>query len=256
MTGPGYRRTLVVTAVDAERAAIHEGLGTAAGPAAPGLGRAGPAVGPTWRDAGPAGAGAGAAADGVTVAVVGVGVAAAAAGTARLLALAEAAGRRYDAVLCAGIAGGFPDRVGIGGLVIAATSVAADLGAEAPDGFVPLDELGFGRAAAEADPALLASIVSALPGATIGAVLTVSTVTGTAGSAAALRGRYPDAVAEGMEGFGVAMAAAGAGVAFGELRAISNPVGPRDRASWQIPTALTALGTALASVDRALRRAA
>jgi futalosine hydrolase len=73
----------------------------------------------------------------------------------------------------------------------------------------------------------------------------VSTVTGTAATAAALRARYPDAVAEAMEGYGVASAAAIFGVPFAEVRAISNLVGPRDRASWRIPEALTALATAL-----------
>jgi futalosine hydrolase len=47
-----------------------------------------------------------------------------------------------------------------------------------------------------------------------------------------------------MEGYGVACAAAGAGVPFAELRAVSNPVGPRDRASWRIGAALEALGAA------------
>jgi futalosine hydrolase len=44
-----------------------------------------------------------------------------------------------------------------------------------------------------------------------------------------------------MEGYGVATAAAGAGVGFAELRTISNPIGPRDRAAWRIPAALASL---------------
>jgi futalosine hydrolase len=63
-----------------------------------------------------------------------------------------------------------------------------------------------------------------------------------------LRGRYPDAVAEGMEGFGVAVAAAAAGIPFAELRTISNPIGPRDRAAWRIPDALAALAAAGAAL--------
>jgi len=39
----------------------------------------------------------------------------------------------------------------------------------------------------------------------------------------------------------VALAARQAGVRFGELRAVSNPVGPRDRAGWRLAEALTAL---------------
>ncbi len=78
-------------------------------------------------------------------------------------------------------------------------------------------------------------------------MLTVATVTGTAATAAALNQRFPDAVAEGMEGAGVAAAGALRGVAFGEIRAISNRVGPRDRDAWQIPLALQSLGRAIAA---------
>jgi futalosine hydrolase len=180
--------------------------------------------------------------DPADVHAVGVGPAAAAAGTAWLLA--GAAGR-YHAVLCAGIGGGFAGRVRPGGLALATASVAADLGAGSPDGFLPLDELGFGPSRYPVDPAVLAALRAALPGAATGPVLTVSTATGTAAGTTALRDRYPEAVAEGMEGFGVATAAARAGVGFAELRAISNPVGPRDRAAWRIPEALAALRAAV-----------
>jgi futalosine hydrolase len=184
----------------------------------------------------------------VTVAPVGVGPAAAGAGTARLLALAEAAGRPYQAVISAGIGGGFPDRVALGTIVLATRSIAADLGAESPDGFLPLDELGFGPSAANADPALLDKLRDALPRATVGAVLTCSTVTGTTESARVLAARYPDAVAEAMEGYGAAVAAAQAGVPFAELRTISNPVGPRDRGAWRITEAFEALRCAAAAL--------
>ncbi|BCJ65015.1 futalosine hydrolase [Polymorphospora rubra] len=207
-------RLLVVTAVEAEAAAVRAGLRE-----------------PT-----------------VTVTPVGVGPAAAAAGTARLLALAEGAGQPYAAVVCAGIAGGFTDRVEVGGTVLADRSIAADLGAESPDGFIPLDELGFGETVAPVHPPLLATLRRALPAAAVGAVLTVGTVTGSAESAKALAVRHPDAVAEAMEGYGVACAAAGAGVPFAELRTVSNPIGPRDRAAWRMREAFDALTAAAATL--------
>jgi futalosine hydrolase len=49
-------------------------------------------------------------------------------------------------------------------------------------------------------------------------------------------------VAEAMEGFGVATAAGD--LPYAELRAVSNPVGPRDRAAWRLGEALAALSTA------------
>jgi futalosine hydrolase len=183
-----------------------------------------------------------------TVVSVGVGPAAAAAGTARLLALAEAAGRPYRTVVSAGIAGGFPDRVPVGAVVLASRSVQADLGADSPDGFLPLDRLGFGATAVPADPAALAVLRDRLPDALVGEVLTVATATGTADRAAALAAAHPAALAEAMEGYGVACAAAGAGLAFAELRTIANPVGPRDRAGWRIGEALAALTAAAATL--------
>jgi futalosine hydrolase len=81
----------------------------------------------------------------------------------------------------------------------------------------------------------------------------VSTVTGTATSTEQLARRYPDAVAEAMEGFGVATAATQAGVRFAELRTISNLVGPRDRSAWRLTEALAGLAEAVATVTKELR---
>ena len=111
-----------------------------------------------------------------------------------------------------------------------------------------MDELGFGSCTVECDGPLLTVLRSALPDAVTGEVLTLSTVTGTADGTDALLARWPDAVAEGMEGFGVATAAMQAGIAFAELRAISNVVGPRDRSAWRIPDALAALTEAAKAV--------
>jgi futalosine hydrolase len=169
------------------------------------------------------------------VLAVGVGPARAAAGTATALARAP-----YDLVVSAGIGGGFAPRAPLGSLVVADEITAADLGAETPDGFLPVTELGFGTVT-HRPPEALVRETAAATGALTGAVLTVSTVTGTAARAAALRARHPTALAEAMEGFGVAEAAALHGVPVLEIRAVSNPVGPRDRAAWRIGAALAAL---------------
>ncbi|SCE33550.1 futalosine hydrolase [Streptomyces sp. DvalAA-19] len=168
----------------------------------------------------------------------GVGPAAAAASTA--FALASAAPSPYGLVVSAGIGGGFAPAAPLGSLVVASAIVAADLGAETPEGFAPVTALGFGRDRFTPPPALVREVASAT-GAAPGPVLTVSTVTGTAERAAALRAAHPGALAEAMEGFGVAEAAERAGVPVLELRAVSNAVGPRDRAAWRIGDALAAL---------------
>ncbi|MGC4804724.1 futalosine hydrolase [Micromonospora sp. DT233] len=237
---------LVVTAVPAEAQAVRAGLpGTQPGQPGTASGRPeAPATSPFSR---------------ITVVPVGVGPAVAGAATARLLALAEAAGRPYRAVVSTGIAGGFVGRVAVGGTVLATRSVAADLGAGSPAGFIPVDELGMppeqlgGGPIVPADPELLAMLRAALPEATVGAVLTVSTVTGTAADTAALADRHPDAVAEAMEGYGVAIAAAHAGLPFAELRTVSNPIGPRDRGTWRLPEAFAALTTAAAALGTTAR---
>jgi futalosine hydrolase len=178
--------------------------------------------------------------DRVTVLAAGVGPALAAATTATALTTAALQGAPYGLVVSAGIAGGFPPHAPVGSLVVADEITAADLGAETAEGFVPVTELGFG-AVTHRPPAALVRAAVAATGARAGAVLTVSTVTGTAARAAALRARHPTALAEAMEGFGVAEAAGAHGVPVLEIRAVSNPVGPRDRAAWRIGDALAAL---------------
>jgi futalosine hydrolase len=174
------------------------------------------------------------------VVAAGVGPARAAASTATALTTAALEGAPYDLVVSAGIGGGFAPGAPVGSLVVADEITAADLGAETPEGFLPVTELGFGSVTHHPPPALVRAVAAAT-GALTGTVLTVSTVTGTAARADELRARHPRALAEAMEGFGVAEAAAAHGTPVLELRAVSNPVGPRDRAAWRIGDALAAL---------------
>ncbi|GAB2577571.1 futalosine hydrolase [Streptomyces capparidis] len=184
----------------------------------------------------------------------GVGPAAAAAATASALTAAELRGEPYTLVVAAGIAGGFDPVAPVGSVVVADAIVAADLGADSPAGFLPVAELGFGRSAHHPAQPLSGRLARAL-GAVHGAVLTVSTVTGTAEGAAELAGRHPGAAAEAMEGFGVAEAAAARGVPVAEIRAVSNTVGPRDRAAWRIGDALAALTAAFTALTHELPEA-
>jgi futalosine hydrolase len=223
----------VITAVAAERDAVLSGLGKA--------GRAIDCHNPSYR------------ARGVDVLAAGVGPSAAAAGTGAALAVAGAGGSAYHHVICLGIGGGFAGRAAIGDVVVGTRSVAADLGADTPEGFLPVEALGFGRNAYDTDKALTAALLADLRGATAGAILTVSTVTGSARRAEDLVAAHPDAVAEAMEGYGAATAAALFEVPFGEVRAVSNLVGPRDRDAWRIGEALAALsavGTVIGTLDR------
>lgn len=190
-------------------------------------------------------------------ALAGVGPAVAAARTAAALAMAKSACRavgEFGLVVSAGIGGGFAGVAEVGSLVVADEIIAADLGAETPEGFISMDELGFGATRAAVDGSLaerlrLALAESGLPVCS-GPVLTVSTVTGTLATAEERAARCPGAAAEGMEGYGVAAAAKEWGLPVLEIRAISNRVGPRDRSAWRIKEALDALEAACAILPK------
>ncbi|MDT3425437.1 futalosine hydrolase [Paenibacillus forsythiae] len=217
--GQALPGVLIVTAVEAEAEAVRRGLGGA---------------------------------DGFTVIAAGAGPAAAAAGTAAALAAGS-----YGCVVSAGIGGGFPGRAAVGSLVVASELVHADFGAETPEGFRSAAELGFGRTLYPADPGRAARLAAGLAAAGLavstGPVLTVSAATGSAGTAAALAARVPGAAAEAMEGCGVAAAAAARNLPVLEIRAISNPVGPRDRDAWRIGEALEALAAAMPILSEVLK---
>jgi futalosine hydrolase len=227
--------TLVVTAVAAERDAIADGVGS-----------------PHAVTAGPYASARRCETNGADVLVVagGVGPAAAAAATAHVCATED-----VSLVVSMGVAGAFASaRLRHGDIAVATSIVAADLGAMSPERFLDLTALGLdGGATVDCPPALVASARDRLAAAglhvAVGAILTLSTMTGTAERAAELMSRH-GAVAEAMEGAGVAHVAALHDLPVLEVRTISNEVGLRDRTSWDLVTALTSLGVAAGALLR------
>jgi futalosine hydrolase len=185
----------------------------------------------------------------VHVVTSGVGPAAAAATAAFALAAGS-----YDAVFSIGVAGAFHDQgAEVGGVAVADTIVFADLGVLAPGGWEDVASLGVGIALDAAQPpaAAVAAIAersrsAGLPTA-VGTVLTLSTFTGTDARADELITRH-HAIAEAMEGAGIATAALTAGIPALELRTCSNGVGDRDKEEWQLQPALDALVRSCAAV--------
>ncbi|TWI53993.1 futalosine hydrolase [Halalkalibacter nanhaiisediminis] len=212
-------RVLIMTSVSAERDAVLRGLGEASV---------------------------------FDVVVAGVGSAVAAASTAVALS-----SRKYHLVINAGIAGGFVGKAEVESIVVASEIVAADLGTESADGFISLDELNLGSSRIKVEEDLVTNVMNGLEKAGLsaytGPILTLSTVTGTTESAKMLAERVEGATAEGMEGYGVAVAARQFGVPVMEIRAISNMVGPRDRDAWRIKEALAALEKASSVLVEVLR---
>ncbi|GAB3226722.1 futalosine hydrolase [Glycomyces halotolerans] len=174
------------------------------------------------------------------VLVCGVGPAAAAAATARTVAENSHMGRAYDVVVNAGICGAFPGRARIGDVLIATDSVAAELGVALPGRLQPLDELGFGSARIGCNTVLTVGVEGVR-----GEILTLASITGSDALASELAARYPSAVGEAMEGFGVATAAQQSGIPFAEIRTVSNFIGDRDVAGWDWNGALKALTGAI-----------
>lgn len=181
----------------------------------------------------------------LTVIAGGVGQAASAAATATALGAGD-----FDLVLSVGVAGGFRD-VGLGTLVVADRVVAADLGCRTDAAFVPLGDMGLGThmlAAPDVPARALADRLQATGAPVVtGTIATVSTITGTATAEEELHALY-GARAEAMEGFGVATAAELFGIPWGEVRAISNAVGPRDVTSWRLDDALRTAAAAVLTV--------
>ncbi len=178
-----------------------------------------------------------------TAMAAGIGEAAVASATATALALDPS----IDLVINAGIAGGFAPRIGVGHVVIADHIVAADLGAEesgSPGSLIPLSAMGYDGGDITCDPALVRR-AAALTDAHVGMILTVSTITANEERIDSFVRAHPTALAEAMEGHGVAVAAQAHGKAFLELRTISNPVGVRDIGSWSMDEAFDALSNAI-----------
>ncbi|SDI20513.1 futalosine hydrolase [Alteribacillus persepolensis] len=178
----------------------------------------------------------------------GVGMAEAAVSTA--IALSKT---RYQAVVSAGIAGGFSEHTSIASIVVATEIIAADLGAETQEGFQRLEALQLGTSRYVCDTYRTKKFVQAMEkdglDVQTGPVLTKSTVTGTLETTNQLTKLHPKAAAEGMEGFGVAGAAQRFDVPAFEMRAVSNYVGPRDRDNWKIKEALASLTKASTSLE-------
>ena len=180
----------------------------------------------------------------------GFGPVAAAARTASLLAAA-----RPERVLLVGIAGALDPDLAIGRAYQFREVACHGIGAGEGASFVTAGELGWPQwpgdppDAAEAvgdvvrcSEATAAAALAA--GEQAGQLLTVCAASACHAEAAHRRRLFPAAVAEDMEGFGVAAACRMAGVPLTIIRGISNQAGNREVSSWKIPAALAAAGIA------------
>ena len=166
----------------------------------------------------------------------------------------------YGAVVNVGIAGSLPGpgtRLVPGGIIAATGCAFADEGLVTPDGYRSLSAMGFpmdptlaptstGHTEVFPTDAVLAGAFRCVVDAE-SVIATVSTCSGTDAAARVVVERT-GALAEAMEGAALALVARRCGVAFCEVRAISNFTGDRAAQGWDIAGALARLGDALRRV--------
>ena len=180
----------------------------------------------------------------VDVLITGVGMVATAAWCSR--ALTETA---YDLALNLGVCGTFDEFLDPGTVVHVLTDRIAELGAEDGDRFLTLEDLElpgesvFQNVYPPSNPE-----IDALPGVT---GITVNTVHGAERSIAAVTERFSPQV-ESMEGAAFMSACLMHKVSFAQVRAISNVIERRNRASWKMDEAILNLNaTALRILNQA-----
>lgn len=162
------------------------------------------------------------------VLVTGVGMVATAFALGKKLATA-----RYDLLLNVGIAGSFDRSISLGDVVCIYQDTFAELGAEDGDDFLDSDQLGLGQHTFEG----IFQGYKALNSLPKCRSITVNKVHGKAAAIAETMRRLKPQT-ESMEGAAVFYAAHQLGLPAIQVRAISNYVERRNKASWEIPRAV------------------
>jgi futalosine hydrolase len=147
-------------------------------------------------------------------------------------------------VILTGIAGTLdPTELPVGTAVTFSRVAMHGIGVGVTADFVSAATLGFPHwpGSGASDPAHLDELILESPVTYVASqLLTCCTASQSPTEARERRERYPDAIAEDMEGFAVALACRLAGIPLAIVRGISNEVGDRRVARWQIPAALDA----------------
>jgi len=172
----------------------------------------------------------------VTVLISGVGMTATAYSMGRMLSL-----QKFDLAINAGIAGSFDRSLQIGETLNVKLDCFAELGAEDGEGFIPIDLLGFGKSAVSPEKPFKHTFLSALKSVNS---ISVNKVHGNSESIYTTVSRL-NPQTESMEGAAFFYSCNQSSTSCVQLRAISNYVEPRDRASWNIPLAVKSLNSVL-----------
>lgn len=179
--------------------------------------------------------------------ITGVGMVATAVAVARTLARTH-----YNLALNLGVCGAFDRALALGTVVHVVSDQLSELGVEDGPAFIAAHDMGLVEA--DTPPLTGGRLVNTHPpdSSTLRDLphvhgITVNTVHGVDTSIAAIRARlHPDV--ESMEGAAFMYACLVAGVPFAQIRAVSNHVERRNRAAWQLPQAIAALGLTATAV--------
>jgi futalosine hydrolase len=169
-------------------------------------------------------------------ALTGFGPVSAAARVAQLLRELEP-----ERVLLVGIAGTLaPERAPLAGATSFARVRLDGVGAGSGEAFLPPSLLGLPQWEGERGERVEETLTLEAARAPAAELLTVCAASASPAEAQHRRLRYPEAVAEDMEGFGAALACHLAGVPLAVVRGISNAAGERDARRWRVREALAA----------------
>ncbi|MBI3402843.1 MAG: futalosine hydrolase [Acidobacteria bacterium] len=161
-------------------------------------------------------------------------------------------GVRYDLALDFGVCGSFAPALTPGAVVHVVTDRIAELGAEDGEAFLTIQQMNLlgenefpfeGGRLVNARPPANATLAR-LPAVH---AITVNTVHGSARSIAAVAARFAPQV-ESMEGAAFMYCCLIHGVAFAQVRAVSNVVETRNRAAWKMAEAIDALTQTAVSI--------
>ncbi len=189
----------------------------------------------------------------IRVELCGFGPVVAAARAAQLIAE-----HRPERVLLVGIAGRFAGRLAIGQAYAFERVACHGIGAGTGDAFMPAQEMGWKQWSGAASDAT-APIGDSLPctsgrlpvaaaDAQAGLLLSACSASAGEGDVRSRLRLHPDAAAEDMEGFAVAVACRLAGVPLDIVRGISNTAGDRDTSRWKIDAACRAAAELVATL--------
>ena len=148
-----------------------------------------------------------------------------------------------DRVLLIGIAGTFNTSVlPVGDAALLPRVIMHGIGVGTDETFVPAGEMGFQHWPGQGEESPIGDeLVLRTPRSSIsGSLLTCSAASASTKDMRHRLVRYPDVVAEDMEGYAVALACRLEHVPLVIVRGISNVVGDRQSKNWQIPQALIA----------------